>query len=392
LDVLKASVFILLLGAAFWGCESSGNPDNAPHPANASIRYSAGLPALSPEEADRYKALVSEHFQSTLLRSGFNGSILVAKNGTVVYEQYVGYKDRKTKDTMTAETPIQIASISKTFTSAAILRLVQEKKLNLHDSLAQFFPGIPYPDVTIQNLLTHRSGLPEYIYYFESYGWNRNVFASNADVVNTLSSWRPGRAARPGQRFDYCNTNFVLLASIVEKVSGLSYPEYMDRNFFTPLQMNRTFVYTTADSAGATRSYEPGGGEWALDFSDGTYGDKNIYSTPRDLLRWDQALYSGQLIDQQLLDSAYTPYSNERKSQHNYGLGWRLLLFENGKKIIYHTGRWHGFNTIFSRLPDEKATIIILSNKYNRGVYTSARGLYNVFGHYDEGKDGEHED
>jgi CubicO group peptidase (beta-lactamase class C family) len=387
---LKNCILFLLTVSALWSCQSPGSSD-AHASAVASVRYSAGLPALSKEEQKKYHDTLAAFFESTLLKSGFNGSILVAKNGTVVYEQYVGYKDPKLKDTITAETPAQIASISKTFTSAAILRLVQEGKLNLDATLAQFFPGFPYADVTIRQLLTHRSGLPEYLYFFEKMGWERQVFATNADVVNTMITRQPARASLPDKRFDYCNTNFVLLASIVEKVSGLSYPEYMRQNFFEPLQMKNTFVYSPSANMQVLKSYDWRGGEWQLDFSDGTYGDKNIFSTPRDLLRWDQALYSGQLLDKKLLDSAWTPYSNERKTQHNYGLGWRLLLFDTGKKVIYHTGRWHGFNTIFSRLTDEKATIIILSNRYNRGVYSSARHLYNVFGDYD-GKAGETEE
>ncbi|HEY0067274.1 MAG TPA: serine hydrolase domain-containing protein, partial [Flavisolibacter sp.] len=358
---MKNCILFLLTVSALWSCQSSGSPDSHAS-AVASVRYSADLPALSPEDQKRYHDTVAAFLESSLLKSGFNGSILVAKNGTVVYEQYLGYKDPKLKDTITAETPSQIASISKTFTSAAILRLVQEEKLDLDATLAQFFPGFPYADVTIRQLLTHRSGLPEYLYFFEKIGWERQVFATNADVVNTMITRQPARASLPGKRFDYCNTNFVLLASIVEKVSGLSYPEYMRQNFFEPLQMKNTFVYSPLNNMQVLKSYDWRGGEWQLDFSDGTYGDKNIFSTPRDLLRWDQALYSGELLDQKLLDSAFVPYSNERKTQHNYGMGWRLLLFDTGKKVIYHTGRWHGFNTIFSRLTDEKATIIILSN------------------------------
>ncbi|HUP12064.1 MAG TPA: serine hydrolase domain-containing protein, partial [Niastella sp.] len=105
-------------------------------------------------------------------------------------------------------------------------------------------------------------------------------------------------------------------------------------------------------------------------------------STPRDLLKWDQALYNNQILSPQMLDSAFTPYSNEKRSLHNYGLGWRLLVYPNGKKVVYHNGRWHGFNSIFARLTDEKVTIIMLCNKFNIGVYRIARGMYNTFGDY----------
>ncbi len=207
--------------------------------------------------------------------------------------------------------------------------------------------------------------------------------ATNTDVLNTLINWQPPRAYKPNSNFNYCNTNYVLLALIIEKVSGQPFPDYMKKYFFEPFKMNNTYVHTISDSARLTPSFDGYGTAWQLDFSDGPYGDKNIYSTPRDLLKWDQAWYDGAVIDKKLVDSAFTPYSNERPSMHNYGLGWRLLIMPNNKKVIYHNGRWHGFNSAFVRLTDEKVTIIILTNKFNRNVYSVARKMYNLFGAYD---------
>jgi CubicO group peptidase (beta-lactamase class C family) len=223
--------------------------------------------------------------------------------------------------------------------------------------------------------------------------WDKRKLASNQDVLNTLFQWKPVRAYRAGIHFHYCNTNFVLLALIIEKITGQLYPDYMKNNIFSPLEMNNTFVHSTfvkspGDSSVVTMSYKGNGGLWPPDYSDGPYGDKNIYSTPRDLLKWDQALYMNKILDQQMQDSAFTPYSNEKPGIKNYGLGWRMLVLPNGKKVIYHNGHWHGFNSAFVRLTDEKATIIILSNRLNHNVYTTAKKLYNLFGNYD----GKHEE
>jgi CubicO group peptidase (beta-lactamase class C family) len=374
--------FIFLIG-----CQSStGN--NTPSLVSATASYNPKFPQLSGAEIKRIKDSITQFFASNHFLNHLNGGILIAKNGTIVFEQYQGYSNPATRDSIDAETPIQIASTSKTFTGIGVLKLIQQGKLGLNDSLQKFFPGFPYPGITVKMLLNHRSGLPEYLYYFEKNNWDRKLYATNNDVLNTLMTWQPPKASNPDRRFDYCNTNFVLLALIIEKMSGMTYPQFMKQNFFDPLQMNHTFVYTPLDTATAVQSYDWRGGLWQRDFSDGPYGDKNIYSTPRDLLKWDQALYTGNIVDQKLLDSAYTPYSNERKSQHNYGLGWRLLVFENGKKVPYHNGRWHGFNSAFSRLTDEKVTIIMLTNKFNRGVYSTARKMYNLFGEYD----GQHDD
>jgi CubicO group peptidase (beta-lactamase class C family) len=164
----------------------------------------------------------------------------------------------------------------------------------------------------------------------------------------------------------------------------------MKQNFFDPLGMKNTFVKTINDTANVLMSYQPNNALWTLDFSDGPYGDKNIYSTPRDLLKWDQALYSESILGKEMIDSAFQPYSNERPGIHNYGLGWRMLLLPNDKKVIYHNGHWHGFNSAFARLIGEHATIIIIGNKYNTGIYTTAKRLYNVFNNYDgKTEDGE---
>lgn len=372
----------ILIG--LWGCQSKGEP--SAHNKKQKLQYAAVIQnSLDSVEVERYKTAVESYLNTTLLRyNHFNGSILVAKNGTPVYERYVGYKDLRTKEPLTESTSLQIASTSKTFTGMAILKLVEEGKLQLGTYLNEVFPGFPYPGITVKMLLNHRSGLPNYLYYLEKGAWNKKQFLTNQDVLQTLIDLKPPKTANPDRRFQYCNTNYVLLALIIEKASGQSYPEYLRSQFFEPLQMKNTYVFSIQDSTGFTPSYNAGGGNWQMDYTDGPYGDKNIYSTPKDLLKWDQALYSNSVVNPTLLDSAYTPYSNERPSVHNYGLGWRLLNLKNGKKVIYHNGKWHGFNAAFARLPDEKATIIILGNKYNSGIYATARKLYNFFGPYDE--------
>ncbi|MBK8089684.1 MAG: serine hydrolase [Chitinophagaceae bacterium] len=133
--------------------------------------------------------------------------------------------------------------------------------------------------------------------------------------------------------------------------------------------MNHSYVFNWNDSATATPSYMWNGRKEAYTYLDLTYGDKNIYSTVTDLLKWDQALYENRLFKKATLDSAFTPYSNERPGIHNYGLGWRMYTLSNNKKIIYHNGWWHGNNATFYRLISEGVTIIILGNKFNRNIY-----------------------
>jgi CubicO group peptidase (beta-lactamase class C family) len=367
------------------GCNSIGQPKMANKDSLAPAP--TVVPALSTSDLNYYRNLMEHHFDSFLLRRGFNGGILIAKNGEVVYEHYLGFRDLRKKDSLTANTPMHIASVSKTFTGMAVLQLIQKGKLQLNDPVSNFFPGFPYPGVTVKTLLNHRSGLPNYIHYMESTGWDKNKPVTNADVLNSLMTAKPGREAAPDRKFSYSNTNYALLALIIEKVTGMSYPEYMKKSIFGPLQMNHTFVATT-DSLNITPSFEANGRYWQPDCLDATYGDKNIYTTPEDLLKWDQAVTNEKIIGTALLDSAYMPYSNERRSIHNYGLAWRMLTLPNGKKVIYHNGRWHGSNAAFARLLDEKATIIIIGNRYNSNIYNSARTAYDLFGNYLQGRNG----
>ena len=392
---LKNTFYTLaILAIVIYSCNSvsSAKHEDVPVPEDSLQFYAPTPAAMNKTEFRKYVRELNTFFASHLVNSGFNGSILIAKDGNVLYEKYVGFADLRTKDVMTDSTPIHIASTSKTFTAAAVLGLVQQGKLSLSDSIQRFFPGLPYPGVTIRSLLNHRSGLPNYLYFMDKKeNWDKKKIATNIDVLQTLYTMKPDIYFRTNRRFSYCNTNFVLLALIVEKITGMPFPKYLQQTIFGPLQMKHTFVYTLADTGKikVVTSYNYNNTVWKNDFLEGTYGDKNVYTTPKDLLKWDQALYTESILCKNMLDSAFTPYSLEKPSIHNYGLGFRMLLLKNGKKVIYHFGRWHGFNAAFARLTDEKATIIILGNKFNRNIYSTAHKLYDVFGNYGQDKDGD---
>lgn len=344
------------------------------------------LPLSTLEQKNEQQKLAA-FFESNLLRNPgiFSGGILVAKGGNILFEHYSGFQDFPRKENPITDTnSIHIASTSKTFTGMATLLLVQQKKLSLQDTVGKFFQNWPYSGVTIKDLLNHRSGIPNYLYFMGDSNWDPHKMATNQDVLEVILKERPAKHAAPNKRFEYSNTNYVLLALIIEKVTARSFPDFMREEIFEPLQMKHSFVFQLQDTARATPSFQPGGSLWAFDYLDLTYGDKNIYSTPRDLLKWDQILYTNQLISAKLMEAAYSPYSFERPGTHNYGLGWRLELLPNNKKIIYHFGRWHGNNSAFTRLVDEKVTIIILGNKFNRYIYSVAHHSYDLFGIYNQ--------
>jgi CubicO group peptidase (beta-lactamase class C family) len=388
---LKTTIYTIALLVLIYGCNEAASNSEITHREDSLQYYPPTPKQLDKQEFRQYRRVLTSFFDSLLVKRGFNGSILVAKDGAIVYEKYAGFADLRTKDSLTSSTPLHIASTGKTFTAMALLRLVQENKLSLNDSMHKFFPGFPYAGITVQMLLSHRSGLPNYLYFMEAEKKNKE-YINNTDVLNYMVAKKPGLNNTSGKRFNYCNTNYVLIALIIEKISGKTFPAFMQEQVFGPLQMKNTYVFSLADTAKVTPTFKANGGYWQNDMTDGTYGDKNIYTTPQDLLKWDQALYTEQFLSKAFLDSAFTPYSNERPSIHNYGLGWRMLMIPNGKKVIYHFGRWHGCNAAFARLVDEKVTIIILGNKYNSNIYRAASKSYKLFGDYDQNRNNKDDD
>lgn len=391
--ILSLTIFLVV----FFACNSNSVKKK---PEDDSLNYYPVTPQkMEQQEFRQYYRRLSEFFDTSLLQSGFNGGVLVAKNGNILYEKYSGKVDIRKSDSITSSTSFHIASTSKTFTGIAILRLIQEGKLSLADTINKFFPGFPYTGITVKMLLNHRSGLPNYLYFMSNNKWGilpdgkwNKQMATNRDMLKMLIEKKPNVTGRPDGKFTYSNTNYALLALIIEEVTGKSFPEYMKEKFFAPLQMSNTFVFTLKDTLTATPSFTATGTYWNNDFLDATYGDKNIYSTLQDLLKWDQALYTNQVLEQPLLDSAFKAYSFEKPGVHNYGLGWRLQLLPNGKKVIYHFGKWHGNNAAFARLPDEKATIIILGNRFNRNIYNAAHLCYDIFGDYMQRRQTESDD
>jgi CubicO group peptidase (beta-lactamase class C family) len=377
-----AILFIACFLYSLKTCTYSGNTSAIP----SENTEAAAIMRPPPPDLDRYRNAVERFYDSALDHPSFNGAFLVAKNGHIIYEKYKGFGDFSKKDSLSEHHAFHIASVSKTFTGMAVMKLYEERRLSLDDTLGKFFPSFPYAGVTVKMLLNHRSGLPNYAYYLEKNKWDKKRKVTNQDVLNTLYTFHPNLDFTPGRRFAYCNTNYALLALVIEKVSGIPYPEYMNITFFGPLSMQDTYVYTQADSARAMPSYEYNGRKWGIDYLDLVYGDKNIYSTPRDLLKWDQALYSQNLFRQSTLDTAFTPYSFEKPGIKNYGLGWRMFVYPTGRKIIYHNGWWHGNNSVLTRLIQDSATIIVLGNKRNNRIYR-VKPLFELFSHYNGGEE-----
>lgn len=335
------------------------------------------------KESKKLQAAIRTFVDTTFQNGSLNGSILVAKDSQILYEHYEGFYGYKyKKDSISAASPFHLASVSKTITAMAVLKLVQDGKIKLDEPLSTYLPGFPKPAITIKLLLNHRSGLPNYVHYMDRLGWDKNKRITNQDVLDFIIARHKEIDIAPADKgFSYSNTNYALLALVIEKQTGLSYGAYLKQLFFDPLGMKNTYAFSLADSAHSMPSFFYSGKQYAFDFLDLVYGDKNIYSTVQDLLKFEKALFTGNLLNTNLIDAAFSPYSFEKPGTHNYGLGWRMLLLKNGKKIIYHNGWWHGNRTAFYHLPDENVTIIALCNNDSKRIY-SVRKLADLFGNY----------
>ncbi len=380
---LSTLIFALSIPFLLFSCNNSA-ANKADKKATDSTMITLPAPGIiSKADEAVFQAGCERWYDSVLLRSGFNGGIVIAKKGNIVFENYKGTGHWGGKDTVTANTPFHIASVSKTFTAMAVLKFWQDGKINIDDELSKYFPAFNYPGVTVRSLLNHRSGLPNYVYFMETLGWDKTKFIQNEDVLNYLITRKAEitNIASPNRHFTYCNTNYALLALLLEKVSGIKYPTLLQQLFFAPLQMKNSFVFDTAMMQKVNPSYDWRGRIIPFNFLDLVYGDKNIYTTPRELLLWDRALNSGKIFNEKTLEAAFTPYSNEKPGVRNYGLGWRMNVYPDGKKMIYHNGWWHGNNAAFIRLIQDSATIIVVSNKFNKGVY-HAKDMANLFANY----------
>lgn len=329
---------------------------------------------------------LSSFFSSKLLRTGFNGAVLVAKKGVVIFEQYHGVEDFRSKMLISENSSFQLASVSKTFTAMGIMYLMERGQLKLEDTVQMYFPDFPYMGITLRMLLNHRSGLPNYLYFCDSlWKGDKGTFLTNEELIRLMVQHKPPMQHQPDTHFQYCNTNYMLLGAIIERVSNKKYADFMRQTFFEPLGMTNTFVFDPSSTPRPhqTISHKYNGQAEPDTYFDGVVGDKGIYSTAQDMLKWDQALYSGNLFKESTLEEAYKAYSNEKPGIRNYGLGWRLMVYPEGGKIVYHNGWWHGNNTVFYRFVQDSSTLIILGNRYDRGIYQAIKPIRSILGHAD---------
>jgi CubicO group peptidase (beta-lactamase class C family) len=315
-------------------------------------------------------------------RHDFNGAILIAKNEKIVYSNQIGIADFKKKAPLHKESIFQLASVSKQFTAAAIMLLTERDKIKLTDTVNVYFPDFPYKNVTIKNLLNHTSGLPKYFWVAE-HKWNQEKAPINSEMMELLETSNVQRFFKPGRNFDYSNTGYFVLASIVEKVSGISFSAFLKSNIFEPLQMKNSYVYSFENDSirkNQLNGYRLHRGWRHIKIrgsvNDAIVGDKNVYTTAEDLYRWTQGLNTGRLLTKESLELMYSKGETVYGREVPYGFGFRIDT--KGQKSIYHHGKWNGFSTGLTKYLEDDLVVIVLEHTSYRGMQSLKKKIRKI--------------
>ena len=388
---MKITLITFLLSTLFYfSSPKSGwhTIDSNKENPNDSLRITSSFPIKMGNVSDEYvnekKQKIDSFYNKNINSPYYSGGFIVVKNGRVIYEDYKGFANLKTGKKIDATTPIHLASVSKVLTATAILRLVQQDNITLDQKVTDWLPKFPYKSTTIRTLLNHRSGLQHYANFpgLMKKNWNRKKVLTNQDIYNLLAQNKFRLKTPNDTHFDYCNTNYVILALIIEKATGLNYRKAMQELIFKPLGMTNSYVFNyETDRETASKSYR-GNTIFPWDQFDDLYGDKNIYSTPRDLVKFDMGTYSPEFIKPELIQEAYFGYStiHVAKPIKDYGLGMRMrFLPPNNEKMIYHNGWWHGNNTSFVPVKKDTVTVVCLGNKYSNRPYATLSMVSSLF-------------
>lgn len=328
-----------------------------------------------------------------------NGNILIAEKGQIIYNRSFGLANETTKEKLNENSVFGLASVSKQFTAMAIVILKEQGKLNYDDKITKYLPELTaFDNITIRYMLNHTSGIPDIDQLINSqeardYVSNRLVgkIATNKDMVTFLSIFKPKLMFYPNTKSEYSNTGYMLLACIIERVSGSTYADFLDKTIFKPLEMNNTFVLSPETVPDKIKNYAYGyvyseslkknlsadsliGNNMQM-MADGPSG---IYSTVIDLLKWDRALYTEKLVSFSSIKEIFEPAVLGDNTRTNYGFGWFIREDPNYGKSVFHTGGDRGYSTCIERNIDNDKTIIILENR-NQGIFPVDIINHNLF-------------
>ena len=324
------------------------------------------------DEIAAKRAKQADKVFTDLNKAGLNGVVLYAEQGRVVYEKAFGWRDlsKRQKDSLRVDDAFQLSSDSKMFTAEAIMLLKAEGKLDYDDDVRKYIPQLPYEGVTIRHLLNHRSGLPRYDAMADQHWPDRKKPFSNEAMIKMLAEKKPEPYGTPDGSYFYNNINYALLATVVERASGMHFEDFMRERIFEPLGMSHSYIYSMRNDtlvslympvdAHGHDLFKNGPLKTQNDYLNGVMGDKIMFSTVEDLWKFNQALDKHVLLPDSLQAEAFKPGSPEWKNDENYGFGWRMSKEHPG--MYFHFGWWKGYRSAIIRDTNKNRFLAVLTN------------------------------
>jgi D-alanyl-D-alanine carboxypeptidase len=325
-------------------------------------------------------------FKATYKNSEPGAAVIILAAGKPIFKKCYGLANLKTKIPINPFTNFNIGSVTKQFTAYAILQLSAEKKLSLDDRLIKFFPDFNPKiggTITLQELLTHSSGILDHYAFTDTISVRHATDRAVLEAVKDLdTTYFP-----PGSEFRYSNTGYCLLAMVIEKVSGLSYVDYVKKYIFHPLSMHQSTVFKMDepifqkaigyDLDSSTRKFRESDAEQSIFFS--TQGDGGIYTSVEDYLKWYLALLDGKGVDRTLVQKARSrQYGIDPAEKLYYGYGW-FINEQYPETAIYHNGSNGGFQALVFGIPAQNYLVLIFSNRGDVSMDKLLRDINQIF-------------
>jgi len=362
---------ILLAFLSLISCNSTKEQKHATKPLAVGhyiIPYTNGDSLIIAHKAK----LLNKKFEHLRRLTGFNGVVLYAEKGRIIIKKAYGFRNvRRRRNPLRTGDAFQLASGSKMFSAMAIMILKHRGKVNYDVDIRTYLPDFPYQGITLRLLMNHRSGLPRYMSLAQKEWKNKRQPMDNKEMLRLLETYKPHAYSKPNARFHYCNTNYALLANIVEAVTGQHFEDFVQQNIFNPLHMDSSFIYNMRGlkevplyiSRGVPGYYYRGWRwrEMTDDYLDAVIGDKNVYCSVGDLYKFDRSLDEFTLLPDSVIREAFKPGSpHSWRRRDNYGFGWRIR--GGMDSTVYHFGWWKGFRSFNIRDMKHHKTLIVLTN------------------------------
>lgn len=387
--LLAILLSLLLTAAALTACGEDQSEKEKPA-TEAATESAEKETVVSEEMRDKVKELIDE----SLVGHGFKGAAYMVYYGEEVYSGGAGKANKKADIDNSADVVYHIASVTKQFTAAAILKLCEAGKMSLDDTLSKYYPDYTIGgDITIHNLLSMQSGIPDYVRSYDENGDEvESTVQASIDGVDEENSMEENRTALrewilsqellfdQGDRFSYCNSNYFLLGEIVEKVSGESYFDYLRTNFFDPLDMTTAGFMENYDDPDATVAvgYHRNDAAQMLEYSGVAFGCGDMMASPKDMYKWSTALHSGRVLSDEMYRKMITEHCEGDEGYSGYGYG--LMIGDTGTLPYYfHSGSIPCFLSAVIYVPQLDFYVAVMSNYSSESVMYVAQDISKIF-------------